>query len=153
MEKTDLTRKIMYVSVTLTSMVFTVFLIFCAIELKSTNESFNQYLKIQIQSATNNQEIQNRLSTSFISFLDFSQKNSNEIKENAEKVSTIMLEPILYMTAASLEQQKIITVSESKKIRDESIAAIKAKSPRWGQVIEALGEEVSRSITKIKYRK
>ncbi len=142
----DGTRKFMNVSVAIAAIVFSVCLVVTVLQLVSVGGILKRSAVQRQSTAAEIQANASKIAEKFIAYLETSEKNQTAMQENAGKLSTIVSECTLYMIAASLEEEKMITASESKRIRDEAISAIKSKSPRWGEVIEAMSAEFLKGL-------
>jgi ABC-type transporter MlaC component len=116
---TDMTKKILNVSVSVAALGITFCAVWSAVQVKRVADAASAYLT----------ELQ---------------QERVELKQRAEKVSTILSECLIYGIAAGLEQEKILSALDAKKMREEALANIRKQSERWGKIAEAISIAVDK---------
>lgn len=118
---TDVTKKVLNISISIAALAVAFWAVWSAVQVKRVADAASGYLT----------ELQ---------------QQQVELKPNAERVSTVVSESLVYGLAVSLEQGKILSAYDAKKMREESLTNIKKQSERWGKIAEAVSISLEKEM-------
>jgi len=140
------TRRILHVCLSIMTLAFTVGIIIGILQVSKFANAVTAYLDTSQSACAAVQQEVNRFANAATEYLKTLQEHNMRMQENSGKFSSILSECLLYMFVTALEEEKILSVTEAERLREQSLQKINKRSPRWGSIIEAMGIEFLKSL-------
>jgi len=113
-------KNLMYASASVTALALAVFLVVGALQFRKVSDEVAAYVAEAIEQQQN-------------------------VREEAEAASAILGNAITFFLAKGLEQEGLLSPSDSEEICAEALAAIGEKSETYGKLLTAIDEKMERN--------